>query len=223
MAETALPASPDYEDKLERLLAVAAEIFAEKGYHNASIRDIARAAGVSLSGLYYYFSSKEELLFMIQDRCFRRVISDLERQLSEVDQPERKLRALVHNHVGFFAKNMAAMRVLSHEYDSLEGEYREKIRQLRLRYSNICTEILRDVRRSTGSGDVAPLNVATFALFGMMNWIYAWYKPDRTVSVDRLAEHLYRIFAGGFIGRPERPASTEGRAGRRPLRGSTRS
>jgi AcrR family transcriptional regulator len=194
--------SHDYEEKLGRLLDVAAEIFAEKGYHHASIRDLSKRAGVSLSGLYYYFSSKEELLFMIQDRCLRRVLANLRERLEGVDNPEERLRALVHNHVAFFADNMAAMSVITNEYESLEGKYRKKIRDLRHEYSDLTTELLRDVRRFTGAGDAVPLNVATSALFGMMNWIYAWYPPGGNVPVDRLAEHLYRLFVGGFSGRP---------------------
>lgn len=207
MATTAIPVSHDYEEKLARLLTVATDVFAQKGYHHASIRDIARSAGVSLSGLYYYFSSKEELLYMIQARAFRNVIARLERELDGVDDPEEKLHTLVRNHVRFFAQNMESMKVLSHEYDALEGPYRDEIRDLRLRYSNICTEILRELRRNSGGGEVAPLNVATYALFGMMNWIYTWYRPGRSVSVDRLADHLYEMFLEGFMsGGPRAPA-----------------
>ncbi len=201
MANTRPNSKHDYEDKLERLLSISAEVFAAKGYHNASIRDISKKAGVSLSGLYYYFSSKDELLFKIQDRAFRGVIEELGHKLEgQKHDPEEKLRILIHNHVSFFAQDMASMKVISHEYDSLRGKYRDEIRALRLRYSDIVTEILREVRRSSGGGDTAPLNVATYALFGMMNWIYAWYRPGSTVSVDRLAEHLYKLFAAGFIG-----------------------
>jgi AcrR family transcriptional regulator len=201
MAGRAVSASSEHEEKLERLLTIAAEIFAEKGYHHASIRDLSKRAGVSLSGLYYYFESKEDLLYMIQDRSLRNVLTELKWKLEGVDSPEEKLRILVHNHVEFFGQNMAAMRVLTHEFEALEGGHRKKIRELRLEYSNLCQEILRDLRRFSGAGDVAPLNVATFALFGMMNWIYAWYRPGSNVPVERLADHLYRLFVGGFIGR----------------------
>jgi AcrR family transcriptional regulator len=201
MADNTLPTSHDFEEKLERLLATAAQIFAEKGFHNASIRDLSKRAGTSLSGLYYYFSSKEELLFMIQERSLQKVSEALERKLEGVDQPDEKLRILVHNHVGFFAENMPAMRVITHDFESLEGDYKKEISELRLKYSNRCQEILRDLRRVTGAGDQVPLNVATSALFGMMNWIYAWYETGSSVPVDRLAEHLYRLFVGGFIGR----------------------
>lgn len=209
MPETALPASPDYEDKLERLLDVAAEIFAEKGYHNTSIRDIAGRAGVSLSGLYYYFSSKEELLFKVQDRCFRTILQGLEARLRSVAEPEERLRALVHNHMEFFVRRMPAMKVLSHEYDSLTGEYQEPIRALRRQYVEICTEILRELRRSTGTSDAVVLRVATFALFGMMNWTHTWYRSGRDIPVDRLAEQVYRLFMGGFVAPAER-RSTNG-------------
>jgi AcrR family transcriptional regulator len=201
MAENALSTSSEHEEKLERLLGIAAEIFAEKGYHHASIRDLSKRAGVSLSGLYYYFDSKEELLFMIQERALRQVVAELKRKLQGIDRAEEKLRILVANHVGFFADHMAAMRVITQEYDCLEGTYRDRISELRKKYSDLCQEILRDVRRFTSAGDVVPLNVATSALFGMMNWIHSWYRPGSNVPVDRLAEHLYRLFTGGFIGR----------------------
>jgi AcrR family transcriptional regulator len=207
-----LAAISDYDEKLERLLAVAAEIFAEKGYHHASIRDLARRAGVSLSGLYYYFDSKEELLYRIQDRSLRRLLSNLERRLEGIEKAEEKLQVLIHNHLQYLTENMPAMRVLTYEYHALDGEYRTGIRKLRQRYSSTCTEILREVRRSSAGGDAVPLNVAVSALFGMVNWVYTWYRPG-SVPVDRLAEQLYRLFVGGFAGRGTATTRVAGRAG----------
>ena len=63
-----------YDQKLEFILRTAARIFAEKSYHSTSMRDISRETGVSLAGLYHYCKSKEELLFLIQDNCFGRVL-----------------------------------------------------------------------------------------------------------------------------------------------------
>jgi AcrR family transcriptional regulator len=98
-----------YDEKLESILRAAAAIFAEKGYHQASIRDIARATRVSLSGLYYYFTSKEELLFLIQDHAFGTLEDTLERLLEGVTDPHRRLRLLVENHLRYFVGNMAEM------------------------------------------------------------------------------------------------------------------
>ncbi len=101
-----------YDQKLEFILRTAARIFAEKSYHSTSMRDISRATEVSLAGLYHYCKSKEELLFLIQDNCFGRVLERLEQRLAEVAEPVQKLRIFIDNHLAFFAANMAEMKVL---------------------------------------------------------------------------------------------------------------
>src|SRR5438477_12225802 len=86
--------SPDfsrYDQKLELILRAAARIFAEKSYHSTSMRDISRATEVSLAGLYHYCKSKEELLFLIQDHCFGRVLQRLEERLHNESDPVAKL------------------------------------------------------------------------------------------------------------------------------------
>src|SRR6476659_2933827 len=76
-----------YDQKLEFILRSSAQIFADKSYHSTSMRDIARATNVSLAGLYHYCKSKEELLFLIQDNCFGRVLERLEERLHDVNDP----------------------------------------------------------------------------------------------------------------------------------------
>src|SRR5947209_5213656 len=88
-----------HDQKLEFILRTAARIFAEKSYHSTSMRDISRATGMSLSGLYHYCKSKEELLFLIQDNCFGRVLERLEERLPEVVDPVSKLRIFIENHL----------------------------------------------------------------------------------------------------------------------------
>src|ERR671933_2348557 len=90
-----------YDQKLEFILRTSARIFAEKGYHSTSMRDISRETGVSLAGLYYYCRSKEELLFLIQDNCFGRVVERLEGRLRETKEPLEKLRVVIENHLSF--------------------------------------------------------------------------------------------------------------------------
>lgn len=186
-----------YDEKLENILRTAASIFAEKGYHQASIRDIARATRVSLSGLYYYFDSKEELLFLIQDHAFGTLDETLERLLEGVTDPHRKLRLVVENHLRYFVGNMAEMKVLSHEAASLAGEYRDRVNARKRRLTDRVMEILGELQPDNGMD----LRVATFSLFGMMNWLYNWYRPDRDLPVERLAEDMSRLFLGGFLQR----------------------
>lgn len=184
-----------YDEKLESILRTAAAIFAEKGYHQASIRDIAKATKVSLSGLYYYFDSKEELLFLIQDHAFGNLLASLERRLEGVDDPLRRLRVLIDNHLRFFVANMAEMKVLSHEADSLTGELRRRVNAKKRRLTEVAMEILGGIRPAD---DLDP-RVAAFALFGMMNWLYNWYRPDRDVPVEKLVDDMTRIYLEGYL------------------------
>ena len=185
-----------YDAKLESILRAAAVIFAEKGYHQASIRDIARGTGISLSGLYYYFQSKEELLFLIEDHALETLLAGLERAIAGVTDPREKLRLLIDNHLRFFVENMAEMKVLSHEAQSLTGEFRTNLNGRKHRITQLATETLREIHPQTPLDD----RVSAFALFGMMNWLYAWYRPDRDVDVDRLVSDMTRIFMQGYLG-----------------------
>jgi AcrR family transcriptional regulator len=190
-----IPERTAYDEKLSSILASAAQIFAEKGYHNASIRDIARATGVSLSGLYYYFQSKEELLYLVQDHAFRTLLGGVEDRLAEATDARDRLRILIDNQMTYFVNNMAEMKVLSHEAGSLSGEYRRRVNEQKRRLRIIATDILHDLRPDS---ELDP-RVATFALFGMMNWLYNWYRPGRDVGVERLVEDLTRIFLNGYL------------------------
>ena len=209
--------SPDlsrYDKKLELILRTSARIFAEKSYHSTSMRDISRATGVSLAGLYHYCKSKDELLFLIQDHCFGRVLEHLEERIRKVDDPFEKLRILIENHLSFFAANMAEMKVLSHEAESLEGELHKHVSTKKERYAKLARKILREIQeqsvsearpseRATNvkgySNGRVDLTVATYALFGMMNWIYNWYDPRGKLSVNQLVDNITRLFLNGFL------------------------
>jgi AcrR family transcriptional regulator len=187
-----------YDQKLEFILRIAAGIFAEKSYHSTSMRDISRATNVSLAGLYHYCSSKEELLFLIQDNCFGKVLSRLEEQLEEVEDPIAKLRIFIENHLSFFAANMAEMKVLSHEAESLRGDLHAHVLGKKDKYTKLARQILSELGHSEKNNEQVDLTVATYALFGMMNWIYNWYDPKGKLKVGELAHNLTQLFLGGF-------------------------
>ena len=207
-------ASPDlsrYDQKLELILRAAARIFAEKSYHSTTMRDISRATNVSLAGLYHYCKSKEELLFLIQDNCFGRVLERLEERLGEVDEPLGRLRIFIDNHLSFFAANMAEMKVLSHEAESLAGDLHEHVSTRKRQYTRTARKILSEViaagsaRAPRRNGQLkrnarrVDITVATYALFGMMNWIYNWYDPRGKLSVSQLVDNITRLFLSGFL------------------------
>ncbi|MCA1641540.1 MAG: TetR/AcrR family transcriptional regulator [Acidobacteria bacterium] len=189
-----------YDQKLEFILRTAARVFAEKGFHSTSMRDIARATKVSLAGLYYYCKSKDELLFLIQDNCFGHVLARLEARLKETTDPVGRFRLVVENHLSFFAANMAEMKVLSHEAESLAGEMYERVSGKKQQYTRTVRRILGEVQAQRGgTRRKLDLTVATYALFGMMNWIYNWYDPHGKLPVSELVESFTRLFLSGFL------------------------
>ena len=183
-----------YDQRLETLLAAAAKTFAERGYHATSMRDLARASGFSLAGMYHYMESKEELLFQIQDRCFALVLEGAHEALADDSDPESRLRAFIQHHVTFFAAHMDEMKVLAHEEAELTGTMRAQIRRRKKEYVGLLEALLGDV-----PGAHADPHLAAYALFGMMNWIYTWYHPAGPTSPATLAEELASLFLDGYI------------------------
>jgi TetR/AcrR family transcriptional regulator, cholesterol catabolism regulator len=187
-----------YDERLDQFLSRAAHVFAEQGYHSTTMRDLAAATGMSLAGMYYYVQGKEELLFRIQERCFTRVLAGAERELTRLGagaDPVDRLHTFIRHHVTFFAAHMAAMKVLSHEANSLTGERQRKVNAIKRRYVDLLEALLKDV-----APDDHPVErgAAAYVLFGMMNWIYNWYDPAGEIDPERLAGLIARIFVGGF-------------------------
>jgi AcrR family transcriptional regulator len=185
-----------YDDKLALILRTAAAVFADKGYHDSSVRDISRATGISLSGLYYYFRSKDELLFLIQDHCFAVVLESARQRLATESESETRLRLLVENHLHFFANNMKEMKVLSHEAGALTGEFQRVVSAKKRAYTDLFIQVLGELMPDV---DAAERRIAAFSLFGMMNWIYNWYHPERDVPVAELARNMSQLFLRGYL------------------------
>ena len=199
-----------YDQKLEHILRTSARIFAEKSYHSTSMRDISRATGVSLAGLYHYCKSKEELLFLIQDHCFGRVLERLEERIKRNTDPFEKLRIFIDNHLSFFAANMAETKVLSHEAESLAGDLHKHVSTKKERYAKLARKILREIEEQEQTSARVDLTIATYALFGMMNWIYNWYDPRGKLSVNQLVDNITRLFLAGFLSEDYEPSAVAG-------------
>lgn len=192
------PATRHYDEKLQQILKTSAKIFAEKGFHHTSVRDISRATKMSLSGLYYYFATKEELLYLIQERCFVTLLQRWEQAVGPDLDVRARIRAFAENHLSFFLHNMPEMKVMAHEDESLTGEFNEKILVIKRRYVKVLLDLMQELQEQEGAKGV-DLRVATFALFGMMNWIYTWYQPKRDLALPRLIEQMLRIYFFGLL------------------------
>ncbi|MFQ5766871.1 MAG: TetR/AcrR family transcriptional regulator [Acidobacteriota bacterium] len=192
-----------YDRRHIRLLSEAAALFARRGFHRTSIRDLARATGRSLSGLYYYFDSKEELLYQIQHHCYSTLMSTAEEALLAASGAHERLIAFISHHLGYFRHNMNEMKVLAHEDLTLSGEPGEKIRDLKRRYAGMLANLLKEyAREGPARPDQPSPEMAAFILFGMMNWLYTWPHALRNLSAEELARGVAQIFMCGYPGCP---------------------
>jgi len=211
-AAQALPrdkAESRFDRRMAEILAHATAVFCDKGYAAASMRDLSRATGMSLAGLYYYFESKEKLLYLIQTHTFSTIMARLQQRLAKTTSPEQRIRAFIENHLAYFLANQQSMKVLSHEDEVLKNHLGDEVRAIKREYYRICLDLLEDLRRARGlqfSGRLAVLG-----LFGMINWIYTWHNPRVDADAKALAQELGDLFLRGVLS-PGKPRRRNGRA-----------
>ncbi len=186
-----------FDRRLAEILTHATEVFCQKGYEGASMRDLSRASGMSLAGLYYYFESKERLLFLIQKHTFTTIVQRLKTRLDGVNDPEQQIRIFVLNHLEYFLANQAAMKVLSHDAEVLRNGFASELAAIKREYYRICVGLLDELKRDRGLQ--FSTRIAVLSLFGMMNWIYTWHNPRVDADAEQIAREMGDIFLRGVM------------------------
>lgn len=218
-----------FDRRFSQILDFATEVFAEKGYEGASMRDLSRVSGMSLAGLYYYFDSKEKLLYLIQKHTFTTIMERLHERLAASDDPEERIRIFVLNHVDYAVAKQRAMKVLSHEDDVLKGDYGAELANIKRSYYKTCVSLVEnlakaeDLRNASGKGVAqgkVSVRTAVMGLFGMMNWLYTWHKPKVDPGAAAIAREISDIFLQGVRG--GEGWQDRGDGGARPVAGTAR-
>jgi AcrR family transcriptional regulator len=193
---TPVPATR-FDKRLAEILTHATDVFCEKGYEGASMRDLSRASGMSLAGLYYYFESKERLLFLIQKHTFSTIVQRLKTRLVGVSDPEQQIRIFILNHLEYFLANPASMKVLSHEAGALKNGFASEVAAIKREYYRICVGLLDELKSDRGLQ--FSTRIAVLSLFGMMNWIYTWHNSRVDADAEQLAREMSDIFLRGVM------------------------
>jgi len=184
-----------FDKRLAEILTHATDVFCKKGYEGASMRDLSRATGMSLAGLYYYFESKERLLFLIQKHTFTTIVQRLKARLDGISDPEQQIRIFILNHLEYFLTNPASMKVLSHEAEALKNGFASEVAAIKREYYRICVGLLDELKRVRGLQ--FSTRIAVLSLFGMMNWIYTWHNPRVDADAEQIAREMSDIFLRG--------------------------
>jgi AcrR family transcriptional regulator len=193
----ALAPTTRFDRRLAEILTHATDVFCKKGYEGASMRDLSRASGISLAGLYYYFDSKERLLFLIQKHTFTTIVQRLNARLQGVSDPEQRVRIFILNHLEYFLANQAAMKVLSHEAEALKNGFASELAAIKREYYRACVGLLDELKSDRGLK--FSTRIAVLSLFGMMNWIYTWHNPRVDADARQLASEMSDIFLRGVM------------------------
>jgi len=193
------PAAPEtrYDRRLAEILAHATEVFCKKGYEGASMRDLSRESGMSLAGLYYYFESKERLLYLIQKHTFTTIVRRLKTRLEGVSDAEERIRIFILNHLEYFLANQAAMKVLSHEAEALKNGFASEVAAIKREYYRICVGLLDELKEDRGLQ--FSTRIAVLSLFGMMNWIYTWHNPRVDADATSISREMGDVFLRGVM------------------------
>jgi TetR/AcrR family transcriptional regulator, cholesterol catabolism regulator len=189
-----------FDSKLDRILRQAAEVFCARGYDRATIRDISRATGVSLAGLYYYFSSKGQLLYLIQRHAFETILAQARAVTASLRDPEERLQTLIALHLKYFIEHPNEMKVLTHEEAALGAEWRHELHALKKNYYRLCHHVVDEIRQERKLKGLN-VRVAVLSLFGMMNWIYTWYNSRIDPDAAGMAREMSAMFFVGIRGR----------------------
>lgn len=186
-------------ERYDGILEAASETIARRGFHQASIRNIARASGLSLAGLYHYVGGKDELLFLVLDRSLDRLIANLDQSLAEARTPETRLLALICTHLDFGFHHTAALKIINRDYELLGDPQRSEIAAKRQGYLRRGLTVLRQLDPHERSEE--ELFSATNLLLGMLNGIATRPFVRSAEDARVLAAEVGALFLYGFLER----------------------
>jgi AcrR family transcriptional regulator len=203
------------DDKHAEIFAAAVSIFRQKGYHAASMQDLADAVGLQKASLYYYVSSKEDLLLSIYERLTDAFTKQLAELVASPLSPAEKLRRAVEIHVVALGEQLELFTVYLSEQKFLNGAPRSRIRAEAERHAELLEAILQEGIRAHEFRD-CNVKITVRAIIGMCNWIYQWYSAEGKLTPREIAVIFSDLVVGGVRTTPARAE----RKGRRAVRSS---
>jgi len=193
-------------DSRQEILRTAARLFQQRGYDATSMNDVAAALKLSKGGLYHHFQSKDEILFEIMSHAMEITEERVMNPVRGIADPEERLRALIRLHIEVvLSPRDREITVLLHENHPLPPALRKRINARKKEYvhflENLMAEVQEKMKRKVPAnckGRISP-RAAAFALLGMINWIYQWYKPEGELQANNLVPQFTDLIFGGIF------------------------
>ncbi len=190
----------DSRVRRREICRIAARVFYEKSYEGASMQDIAEAVGLTKAGLYHHIGSKDQLLYEIMNYGMDILEETVVNKVKNITDPREKLRQTIAGHIDLIVRARdLEITVILHENRSLRGALRKKINARKRRYIEFLEEMIARVQEQPGVKRQLSPRLAAFALLGMINWLYQWYRPDGPVKESELTQTYLDFFFRGLL------------------------
>jgi TetR/AcrR family transcriptional regulator, cholesterol catabolism regulator len=191
-------------DSRQEILRTAARLFQQRGYDATSMNDVAAALKLSKGGLYHHFQSKDEILFEIMNHAMEITQERVLAPVRIIADPEDRLRALIRLHIEVvLSPRDREITVMLHENHPLPPALHKRINSRKKEYIHFVESLIAEVQMKAQRTRQAKFAVspraAAFALLGMINWIYQWYKPEGELQANNLAPQFTELVFGGIL------------------------
>ena len=187
-------------DSRQEILRTAARLFQQRGYDATSMNDVAGALKLSKGGLYHHFQSKDEILFEIMNHAMDLTQERVIDPVRGIANPEERLRALIRLHIeAVLSPRDREITVMLHENHPLPPTLRRRINTRKKEYIHFVEHLMGEVQRGRQTKGSVTARAAAFALLGMINWIYQWYKPEGELQTHNLIPQFTDFVFGGLF------------------------
>jgi len=187
--------SLEKENEIHRVIA---RLFAHRGYHHTSMREIARELGMNQSSLYHYFTSKEDILFRLMDNAMDEVLRELEEIYAKDISAEEKLKNVLYSYIRSYAGDQDRLILLVNEMSSLAEANCILLVDKQRQYVRLIKSILKQLADEDKMKEI-DASSAAFAFFGMVHYTIKWYHKDGPITADELARLFVEIFTRGIL------------------------
>jgi AcrR family transcriptional regulator len=185
-------------DRREEIVSAATELFYEYGFQKATMRDICGKIGITPAALYYHFRNKEEILYTIIERSSNNLYLLLRSCFSGDKDPTEKLKNAIYQHILSIKHAREGAKIIIEDKRFLGGDLNRLVREKEKTIFYLYKNQLKDLQKSRRIKQCDP-TVAAFSILGMINWLYHWYRPDKGLSLEKIAEQLIEILFRGLL------------------------
>lgn len=183
-------------NKMHAIGKVAARLFDKKGYLETSLKDISIEAGLSKGCIYYYFSSKHEILYFILDVYMDHLLNGLEDGLANIDDYPKKIQFIMSRHLMLYNNRIPEAKAILLDAHNLPSEYYKNIATKQKTYARILADTLSEY--FNGKMEIDKSKAISYIFFGMCNSIMHWHNPEGPVTLEELSNICYDIFLNGI-------------------------